>query len=417
MKSKILFTSLLIVLLIASPVSITSQSLVREGAPKIFLDCRCDMSYIKEQIPVLNYVTDRMEADIYVLFTDQRTGSGGREYVLLFIGRSEFSGMNDTIKYVTNQIDTEDERRIKLVAALKAGLTKYIFKSPIADQMRISFTNGSGNGQNLQSFTDEWDHWVFRTSLNTSLSGQQTTKHYNLGSSVSVNRITEDSKIYLWGSANYNESNYDYDEDRIVSISRRYNASASFIKAIDGKWSWGIWSSVNQSTYNNMKLGISFAPGIEYNIFPYSEANQRQFRVEYRININHNRYFLETIYLKTKENLFSQLLRFSFEVIEPWGNSGFRLTGSNYLHDFGLYSFSTDGFLSLKVLKGFSLDLRARYSKINNQLALPRGQASLDEILLQRKEIATEYSYEIGIGVSYSFGSIYNNAINPRFGD
>lgn len=405
-----------IVFLLFSSIIINSQNLVKSGAPKVFFDCRCDLNYVREQIPIINYVNDRTEADIHILFTDQRTGSGGREYLLLFVGQRNFAGMNDTIKYNINQIDSEDLRRAKMVDALKAGLTKYIFKSPVADRMKITFTDGNGE-DSLSANVDDWDSWVIRTSLNTSLSGQQTAKHGNIGSSVSVNRVTEESKIYLYASLNYNESNYDYGETKISSISRRQNVSATYIGAINNKWSWGLWSSLTKSTYSNLNLALSFAPGIEYNFFPYSEANQRQFRVEYRVNVNYNRYEFETIYFKMKEVLYSHLLRFSFELIEPWGNAGFRLSGSNYLHDFNLYSLSTDGFISVRLLKGFSLDFKGGYSKINNQLALPRGQASLDEVLLARKEIATQYSYNFGIGVSYSFGSIYNNAVNSRFGD
>ncbi|NMB82146.1 MAG: hypothetical protein GYA14_10045 [Ignavibacteria bacterium] len=405
-----------IVFLLFNSIIINSQNLVKSGAPKVFFDCHCDLNYIREQIPIINYVNDRTEADIHILFTDQRTGSGGREYLLLFVGQRNFAGMNDTIKYNINQIDSEDLRRAKMVDALKAGLTKYIFKSPVADRMKITFTDGNGE-ESLSVNEDDWDSWVIRTSLNTSLSGQQTAKHGNIGSSVSVNRVTEESKIYLYASLNYNESNYDYGETKISSISRRQNVSAIYIGAISSRWSWGFWSSLTKSTYSNLNLALSFAPGIEYNFFPYSEANQRQFRIEYRVNMNFNKYALETIYMKIQETLFNQILRFSLELIEPWGNAGFRLSGSNYLHDFNLYSLSTDGFILVRLLKGFSLDFKGGYSKINNQLALPRGQASLDEILLARKEIATQYSYNFGIGVSYSFGSIYNNAVNSRFGD
>lgn len=408
-------TAFTVILLFAS-IQINSQNSIRSGAPKVFFDCRCDLNYVREQIPIINYVNDRTEADIHILFTDQRTGSGGREYLLLFMGQRNFAGMNDTIKYNTNQVDSEDLRRAKMVEALKAGLTKYIFKSPVADRMKITFTDGNGDSPATE-ITDDWDSWVFRTSLNTSLSGQQTAKHGNIGSSISINRITAESKIYLYASFNYNESNYDYGNTKITSISRRQNMSASYIGSISGNWSWGLWLSITKSTYSNLNLAFSIAPGIEYNFFPYSEANQRQFRVEYRINMNHNKYELETIYFKKQETLLSHLLRFSFELIEPWGNAGFRLSGSNYLHDFNLYSLSTDGFISVRLLKGFSFDVRGGYSKINNQLALPRGQASLDEVLLARKEIATQYSYNFGIGISYSFGSIYNNAVNSRFGD
>jgi len=47
---------------------------------------------------------------------------------------------------------------------------------------------------------------------------------------------------------------------------------------------------------------------------------------------------------------------------------------------------------------------------------LAKGEASLEEILLRRKELATEYEYSLSIGLSFTFGSIYSNVVNPRFG-
>jgi hypothetical protein len=417
MKAKTDLKLFIVVLTILFPFLINSQTLVKEGAPNIFLSCRCDMDYIKQQIPVVNYVGDRADADIHILFTDQRTGSGGREYLVLFIGQKNYSGVHDTIKYVINQIDTEDQRRIKMVDALKAGLAKYIFQSRISDQMNITFKNGGNSASAINNDADNWDSWVFRTSVNTSLNGQQTTNSQNIGGSFSANRVTEESKIFLWASTQYNESNYDYDDTKIKSVSRRNNFSASYVGAIDEHWSWGVETGVNQSTYSNIKLGVFLNSGVEYNFFPYSEANQRQLKIEYQVNAIHNNYRGETIYLKMKEGLFRHSLKLSLELIEQWGNIGFRLSGSNYLHDFNLYSLTTDGFVSLRLVKGLALDIKGRYSKINNQIALPRGQASLEEVLLQRKEIATQFSYEFQIGLSYSFGSIYNNAINPRFDD
>jgi hypothetical protein len=39
------------------------------------------------------------------------------------------------------------------------------------------------------------------------------------------------------------------------------------------------------------------------------------------------------------------------------------------------------------------------------------------EVLLRLRELATEYSFDFGVGLSYTFGSIYNNVVNPRFGN
>lgn len=407
-------TTLFLMALLTVSLFAQAQSMIKDGAPNIYLDCRCDRSYIKEQIPIVNYVVDRKDADVHILFTDQRTGSGGREYSILFIGLNEFEGLDDTVKYVTNQTETENQTRIKMADALKTGLTRYIYRSKVAGQMKIIYNNSMASS-NKEVETDNWDYWVFRTSLRTSFSGQQTSNSSNFENSFSANRVTAESKINFWMNNSYSESNYDYEDYKITSISRNQNISTSFIFSLDDHWSWGVWASANKSTYGNIKLGLNASPGIEYNFFPYAEANQRQLRIEYRINSRINQYDKETIYFKTRENLYSQSMNVSLELIEQWGNIGAGLRGSNYLHDLALYSLGADGFISLKLIKGLALDMRGNYSKINNQIALPKGDATLEEILLHRKEIKTQYSYNFSIGISFTFGSIYNNAINPRF--
>ena len=56
-----------------------------------------------------------------------------------------------------------------------------------------------------------------------------------------------------------------------------------------------------------------------------------------------------------------------------------------------------------------------RYSAIHDQLNLNKSGASDEDILLQRRALESQYSYSMSVGLSYSFGSIYNNVVNPRF--
>ncbi len=37
----------------------------------------CDMNYIRQEMPYINYVRDVKEAQVYMLVTRQSTGSGG----------------------------------------------------------------------------------------------------------------------------------------------------------------------------------------------------------------------------------------------------------------------------------------------------------------------------------------------------
>lgn len=69
----------------------------------------------------------------------------------------------------------------------------------------------------------------------------------------------------------------------------------------------------------------------------------------------------------------------------------------------------------MRLFKGFSFNVFAEYSKINDQISLRKADASQEEVLLRLRQLATGYSYSVNFGISYRFGSIYNSIVNPRF--
>ena len=385
----------------------------KEGAPNVFIDCGyCDINFIKEQIPVVNYVRDRKDADVHILYTSQNTGSGGTDYTLLFIGQNKFANMNDTVKFVSNKTDSDDQSRIKMVKALKLGLVKYLSRTPVADQVNISFPHT----EKVEQPKDDWDYWVFKLSSSGNFNGEKNYNSKYIYSSISANRTTEDLKLNFSLSNNYSESNYFYDTETIANITRSQYANASLIKAIDGNWSWGIWGSGYTSTYDNINFSYSFAPGIEYNVFPYSESNVHQFRIYYKLHHLYNRYVDETLYFKMKEDLWMHSLNASFSIVEPWGSLSFGPNVENYLDDFKNISYGVFSSASLRIFKGFSLSFYFNYYKVGKQVTLPLEGASLEEVLLRRRQLETSYNYYAYFGISYSFGSIFNNFVNPRFG-
>lgn len=420
MGRKLFLALLLGVILFSTVKAQSSQSLIKEGAPKIYIDCGyCDMNFIKEQIAIVNYVRDRNDSDVHVLYTSQRTGSNGSDYTLYFIGQNEYSNIKDTIKYTTFGTDSEDQTRTKMVDALKLGLVKYISKSKVADQMNITYKTPKINNGTVAE-EDPWNFWLFKLSASGNVSGEKNYKSLYMSTSISANRTTEELKLSFSLSNSYNESKFTYESgdesDTYLDISRSQYANASLVKAIDNHWSWGIWLSANSSTYNNINIGASIAPGIEYNVFPYSESNQRQLRIDYKISSKFNKYVDETFYFKTKENLYDHSLEATLSLIRPWGSISFGSEASNYLDDFSNLSYGIFASASLRLFKGFSLSISGDYYKVGKQITLPLVGATREEVLLRRKQLETSYNYFAYFSVSYSFGSIFNNAVNPRFG-
>ena len=137
----------------------------------------------------------------------------------------------------------------------------------------------------------------------------------------------------------------------------------------------------------------------------------------YKIGYNYHNYIEETIFDKTSEHLLSQSLSAIFGMKEPWGTIAAELNGSHYFHDFSKNKIELAIELDLKVFKGLSFNVFSRFSKVSDQITLPKGEASLDEVLLQLKQLATGFRYEVSFGFRFRFGSIYNNVVNPRFGN
>ena len=77
----------------------------------------------------------------------------------------------------------------------------------------------------------------------------------------------------------------------------------------------------------------------------------------------------------------------------------------------------TAGFgVSFRVIKGLNFHFGGDYTMVHDQFALVKGGATEQEILLHIKQLETSYTYHTWFGLSYTFGSIYNNVVNPRFG-
>ena len=386
---------------------------LKKDVPKIFLDCRrCDRDYIRIEIPFVNFVRDRKEADIHLLITTQRTGAGGDEYTMAFIGQRDFVGIQDTLKYVSTRADTRDDVRRGMVRVMKLGLVPFLNKTPIADFINVLF-EGEVEPTAVE---DRWNFWVFHLSFSGSVSGEKQMNSVSLRGSFSANRITPESKLRMSVSGNFNESNFTYENDTISSYSDRKNFSSMYVWSLNEHWSVGAWFTASSATYNNINLSLSPSPAIEYNLFPYSQSTRRQLRFVYRLDFDYIRYREETIYEKTKEGLWGESLSVTFEVKEPWGNASATVEGSHYFHDLSKNRLELYGRLSLRVIKGLSLSMGGGFSAIHDQLALRKGERSLDEILLRQSELATDFHYYASIGFSYTFGSVYSNVVNPRFG-
>jgi hypothetical protein len=386
---------------------------LKKTAPKVYIDCSsCDIEYIKTEITFVNYVRDRKEAQVHVLITTQATGSGGREYTLSFLGQNDFQGVDDLVKYFSNKTDTADEIRKGLVKALKMGLACYAARTPISSRISVSYAAP----EQPKPTQDKWKNWVFSLSGEGRFHGEKSMSSNSWGLNLSASKITANQKIRLAISTDFDRDRYDYEEQTIRSTRESYDFSGLYVIGLGDHWSAGVSLEVESSTYSNTKLSLTPAPAVEFDLFPYAEATRRQLRFLYRVGAGAVRYREETIYDKTRETLWGESLSITLDVKEKWGAVSVSTSGSHYFHDFGKNRLNAYGSIQLNLFKGLNAYLFGGGSRIRDQLSLVKGNATLEEVLLRRRQLETGYNYFVMFGLSYTFGSIYTNVVNPRFG-
>ena len=216
---------------------------------------------------------------------------------------------------------------------------------------------------------------------------------------------------------NTNQSTFKVSDDLTVKSSTNgWNFNTLVVRSIGPKWSYGAKSSVSHSSFSNTGRSIGGSPAIEFDFFPYSESTRRSLTVQYSVGATKYQYREITIFDKLEETVPSHALNTSIGLRAPWGSVGGSANISQHLNHTDRYRISFYGNTDIRLFKGFSFNIYSQYDKIADQIGLRKEEATTEEVLLRLKQRATGYSYYLNFGINYSFGSIFNSTVNPRFG-
>ena len=389
---------------------------------KIYIDCSntwCDMSFIRTEINIVDFYLDRLAADLHILITEQRTGSGGRQYQMIFFGQNRFKNQVDTIQFSTEPNLTEFESRDLFIKYLKLGLAPFLAKTGLVNSINIDFKKNE-NLQQEKKIIDPWKYWVFRTNVSGNFNGESVYKSSSLRGSISARKITEDIKIdfQAWGGKNISKFDFENDQgvtEQVVVNNNNYGVEHSIIFSLNKKWSYGYELGYNNSRYSNNKGKGYIRSAIEYNFYPYSEVNSKYLAISYGLSVQRNNYFDTTIYNKVNEVLYGHYANLKMSYTKKWGNLYSSAEYRNYFHDWKLKNFELSLGANVRITGGLSFNVHSSYNIIRDQVYLPKGGASEQEILTRQRQLQTGFQYYMGFGINYRFGSKLNNFINPRF--
>lgn len=421
--------SCLLIILLGASLLTCAQQFSETGSEdsgsmlNIYLDCEyCDQDYFRTGFRLVNYVNDRRTADVHIIILSIRSGGGGSEYTMVLIGKGRYRTLTDTIVFNIPPDQPEDRVRSAILNNMRLGLVPYIMRTPQRDKLILYVDDASREEQADFDGQDAWRNWMFRFSGSGSIFNQKSDKNINFLGQIYISKVDPDVKFESQNTFGYNETSlkfYDGDslKDEYYSALNSYTSSNLYVRSIGSHFGAGGVATLTKSHFSNLAFQLLAGPAIEYNIFSYEEATRRQFRIIYAIMFEHTNYVDSTVHSLIRSELFTHEMHLKFMQVEPWGSVNISTFGSSYFNEHPSWTVGTNASADVYLFKGFSFSISVGFTFLSDQYALRKDLPDAKEWIIGEEEMQTDYSFNVTAGISYRFGSIYNNTVNPRFGD
>jgi hypothetical protein len=418
-------------LLEAQLASSAASASIPRVAPRVHIECEpqipCTQSVLREEVNWVEWVGEENAAQIHVMVTELPAGEddSARAFHLDFAGQGSMDHLSDLLTYSAAPDDEPEVITAGITQALRVGLLRFAVEAGLGADLALGFTPRSGvsfddigvDGPAAESAAtyDPWDFWTFRAGLSGDLDIQESRNTHRFRPSLSADRVTEDWKVNLGVDYDINRQTIEFTNRTVVNNRDSWGASALVVRSISDHWSTGVDIDAGKSIQNNRLARVRAYSGIEWNYYPYAESTRRQLIAHYGVGGQYMNYAEETVFGVTNEILPAHKVGVQYRQSESWGNAGVSVDGSQYLHQTGLYSVGASGDLSFRVIRGLDFNISAAGEWIRDQIHIPAGDISDEDVFLGRQSLPTGYEYRFSVGLSYRWGSSFSSIVNSRF--
>lgn len=392
-----------------------------EALLRVFTECDvCEQDYLRRELSFVNLVRERRLADVHVLVTSLSAGGGGDQYSIELTGRTSAAAdsamRSDTVRVTMRADATGIEQREHIVRAIKMALLPFMRGTASWDRLDIVAVQTTTSAvSTARGERDRWNGWVFRSNGSGYMDGDDNYAGQQVNLDLTASQITDARKVVLSASGEYRRMRYTLEEARAVTAHQR-NGSAQglWVHSVNTHVSVGALASARSSLFGNTSLATRSAVAVEYNLFPYREATQRQAVVMYALGVRSARYVDTTIFGRLRETRPVHTLTVTTELRQRWGSMFLVSENSQYLHDHARFRVAFDGGFDWRIARGLTIGTYLSYAITRDQLNIPGTSLSDEDRLLRLRELQSGSQFQINLSASYTFGSLFNNVVNPR---
>ena len=384
--------------------------LSQEKQLKVFLDCNCDENYLKQNTSFLEYVRDQDLADIEIFILDVYTPTGSRSFEINIDGNNIYHEISTSSKVVGYSNDTSSTLRDKLLNKVKLALVPFLDKGGYNIKIDVD-----SNLDDYSTKDDKWKNWVFELSGSYNNDKEETRKTNRYEIEFEIDKLTPKWRIGIDFSRSESNRNF-FSNDNIYTSNRKTTSlRARVVRSVSNHFSLGAFVGGFKNTYENIDFQRYIMPAIEYSLFPYEDVLSREVTLAYRIGTGKRNYIEKTIYGYTKQIVYPHGLTLNVKFRKKWGNISSYVRGDQFLNDGTKKRLSLRSSLDIRVFEGLAVRFSSNINLIRDQYNLAASStSSIEDLLLQQRQIATDYKTSFSVGLSYTFGSIYNSVINTR---
>jgi hypothetical protein len=394
---------------------------------RVHVECaECDGDYLRTELTFVDLVRDRQLADVSVLVTSLRTASGGQQFSIQtrLGGRTDSSAVArravaqraDTLQVNIRPDATLHDQRQALVRGIKVALLPWIRESLDLAHLDLQYAPPRSSTAGAVRPPDPWKQWVFRIDGSGSFARDDNFRSGGGDAAVRASRITDALKVEWSNEGQYQRERFRLSDSTFaVSIRQSWSSRLFVARSLGPHWSAGLRGSVASSIFQNTRVDSRTSLAMEYSPFPYREATQRQLILRYTVGLRAARYVDTTVFGLLRETRPLHDLAVATDVRQPWGNVYGSAIWSQYLHDGRRRRLTLEIGIDYRILAGLNLGAGLNYARIRDQLNVPGANLTDQERLLQLRELQSGSSASLSVGVSYTFGSVFSNVVNPRF--
>ena len=271
----------------------------KQSLLKVYLDCRkgsCDRDFLKRELNFIEFVRNREDSQVHALITRERNATG-RKYTLFLYGGGEFSEEDFELTTSTLNVESDDQKRRKVLKTLQLGLVPYLIKSGQTENLTVSVEGDYQRRDEKAAIEDDpWNRWVFRSEIGGKFEDEDSRDEKEHWGYFSANRVTDSWRMGLGMGQRDRERTFVIDDGSSFVDKKSSNwLSGAIIKSMSDHWSLGLGASNQQSTYYNLENGSRIAGAVEYNIFPYQLSSEKELKFGYFVGLTNMKYEQITI--------------------------------------------------------------------------------------------------------------------------